>query len=203
MNIKTIEETFENRKKISKEVKNSIITSLIFNIIMFIIMIAITLIINISFSKLSTVDFDNYITVVQVAIAIMVIALYEVAYRKDSLKIGLYGIEFSVFSIAVLYVPYMYIMKNNTGLLTTTVVAFSIYYFSKTLVTFLLERYKYLKENMSDVKEIVKDEKKGYIDEESQKTLKERKQKEEEMKKKKTEKINKKVVNSKNVKTKK
>ena len=43
-------------------------------------------------------------------------------------------------------------------------------------------RNKYLKENMSDVKEIVKDDKKGYIDEESVKTLKERKIEEEKIK---------------------
>ena len=185
MNSKVIEEAFENRKKLSKEVKNDIIKSIIFNIVMIVVMMVITVVINILFAKLSTADFDNYVTIVQIVVALMVIALYEVAYKKDSLKLGLYGIEFSLFSIAVLYVPYMYLLNNNTDLLKLTILVFSVYYVAKSIVTYFIERHNYLKDNMSDVKEIVKDDKKGYIDEESKKTLKERKQKEENSKVKK------------------
>lgn len=53
-----------------------------------------------------------------------------------------------------------------------------IYYFAKSIVIVLLDRYNYLKNNLSDVKEIVKDDKKGYLDEESNKTLKIRKEEE-------------------------
>lgn len=171
-----VEETFENRKKISQETKDGIITSIFFNIILAIVMMIITLLINVSFNKLQLSDFSEYIKYVQSAMAIISIVFFEVAYKKDSMRIGMYAIEITVFSIAVLYVPYMYIFKENIHLLKITVILFSVYYLIKSIVTAIIKRHNYLKDNMSDVKEIVKDEKKGYIDEDSEKTLKARKE---------------------------
>jgi hypothetical protein len=91
------------------------------------------------------------------------------------MKIGLFAIEFLIFSIAILFVPYMYILQSNIKFLIIVISAFLIYYVVKSIASSLIIRFKFLKENMSDVKEIVKDEKQGYLDEESHKTLKMRK----------------------------
>ena len=153
------------------------------------IMLLISIIINISFDRLQIKTFDSYIDIVQIFCAIISVGIIEVAYRKDSGAIGLYGIEFLIYSIAVLFVPYMYISKSNIEFLKIVSLGFLIYYIFKSFITFWHLRHSYLKENMSDVKEIVKEEKEGYLDEESIKTLKLQKVEAEMRKKAREEKI--------------
>ena len=172
----------KSRKILPLEVKKNIIYNIFFNCLLFIIMIIITLIVNLSFNKLSMKDFDSYIDIIQIFCCIISVSVLEVAYRKGSGRIGMYGIEMLVFSICILFVPYMYISKLNNEFLKNSLTGFFIYYFLKSLGIYIYIRYSYLNENMSDVKEIVKEEKKGYIDEESTKTLKLQKMKQEKSK---------------------
>lgn len=185
------------RKKIPKEIKDKIINLTFFNCVFLILMSVITLLINISYHKLILYDFRNYIKILQILLCIISIVLFEISYKKDSMKIGFFAIEFTIFSVFILFVPYRYMLKSDVQFLRNALIAFSIYYILKVGVSTILIRNKYLKENMSDVKEIVKDDKKGYIDEESVKTLKERKIKEEKTKLAKT------LKNKKKIKTKK
>jgi hypothetical protein len=194
-----VSDVIEGRKKLSKNAKEKILNLIFYNCIFFIVMMIITLIINISFNKLLLVNFEEYIKVIQIGVAIVSVVLFEMAYRKDTMKIGCFGIEFVIFSIAILFVPYMYISKSNIKFLKLIVMIFAIYYIVKSIVYAFFKRYEYLKDNMSDVKEIVKDEKESYLDEDSKKTLKERKiQEENKVKKikniKKQEKQNKKML---------
>ena len=163
----------KDRKKLPEEIKQKIMNGVFFNCLLFMIMMAITIVINMSFDKLYIKDFDSYIDMIQVFCGIISVFVLEVAYRKDSGKIGIYGIEFLIYSIFVLFVPYMYISKSNIGFLKYAIIGFAIYYIAKSVGEFLYMRHSYLKENMSDVNEIVKREKESYIDEESTKTLKE------------------------------
>ena len=177
MNNEIIEpDVLKNRKKMPKEVKDKILNIVFFNSIFLMLMSIITLVINISFNKLHLADFRNYIKIVQMALGIISVVLFEISYKKDSMKLGFFGIEFVIFSICVLFVPYRYILKSDVQFLKISIIIFTIYYFFKVLISSLSTRHNYLKENMSDVKEIVKDDKEGYIDEESKKTLKERNQ---------------------------
>lgn len=185
------------RKKMPKEIKDKIINLTFFNCVFLILMSVITLLINISYNKLILYDFRNYIKILQISLCIISIVLFEIAYKKDSMKIGFFAIEFTIFSVFILFVPYRYMLKSDVQFLRNALIAFSIYYILKVGISAIMIRNKYLKENMSDVKEIVKDDKKGYIDEESVKTLKERKIKEEKTKLAKT------VKNKKKIKTKK
>lgn len=185
------------RKKMPKEIKDKIINLTFFNCVFLILMSVITLLINISYNKLILYDFRNYIKILQISLCIISIVLFEIAYKKDSMKIGFFAIEFTIFSVFILFVPYRYMLKSDVQFLRNALIAFSIYYILKVGISAIVIRNKYLKENMSDVKEIVKDDKKGYIDEESVKTLKERKIKEEKTKLAKT------VKNKKKIKTKK
>lgn len=196
-----VSDVIEERKKLSKNAKEKILNLIFYNCIFFIVMMIITLIINISFNKLLLVNFEEYIKVIQIGVAIVSVVLFEMAYRKDTMKIGLFGIEFVIFSVAILFVPYMYISKSNIEFLKLIIMIFVIYYVVKSIVYAFWVRYEYLKDNMSDVKEIVKDEKESYLDEDSKKTLKERKiQEENKVKKikniKKQEKQNKKEKNA-------
>lgn len=177
------------RKILPFEVKRKIINNIFFNCILFIIMMIITLIINVSFNKLSIKAFDTYIDIVQIFGAIISIVVLETAYRKDSGTIGIFGIEFLIFSISVLFVPYMYISKGNIDFMKNIILGFAIYYFAKSSITFLHIRHSYLRDNISDIKELVKEDKESYLDEQSTKTLKLQKIEEELRKQAKAEKI--------------
>lgn len=179
-----LEETIKIRKKLSKKVKNTIIMFIFYNVIMVISMLIITFFINIIFNKLKISDFRMYIKYVQMAVAIISIVFFEISYRKDSGKMAIYAIEFSLYSVSVLYVTYMYVLKDKLEFLKNVVLIFTIYYLIKSCIGVVYYRHNYIKNNISDVKEIVKEERKGYIDEESVKTLKERRKKQEESKKK-------------------
>ena len=158
----------KSRKIFPLEVKKNIIYNIFFNCLLFIIMIIITLIVNLSFNKLSMKDFDSYIDIIQIFCCIISVSVLEVAYRKGSGRIGMYGIEMLVFSICILFVPYMYISKLNNEFLKNSLTGFFIYYFLKSLGIYIYIRYSYLNENMSD--------------EESTKTLKLQKMKQEKSK---------------------
>ena len=190
-NQKDLPDIIEERKLLPIEIKKFISDNVFFNCVMLIVITAITLIINVSFNKLQLKDFEKYIDIIQIFCAIISVVILEVAYRKDSGIIAIYGIEFLMFSIAVLFVPYMYISKEKIYFLKIIITILAVYYVVKSLWIYLHKKHTYLKENLSDVKEIVKEDKKGYIDEESTKTLKVEKEEAELRKKARAEKIKK------------
>lgn len=110
------------KKKIPKEVKDKIIKSIFFNVIEFILMIVITFTINIIFSKLETTIFERCINVIQIVLALVTIILFEISYRKDNIKLGVYAIEWALFSISVLFVPFMYMLNDNIDWMSRNII---------------------------------------------------------------------------------
>ena len=171
----SLNDIIKEKKSLPKEIKQKIVNNIFFNCLIYILMLILTLIVNISFYKFSIRTFETYIDIIQIACCLISVAVLETAYRKDSGILGIYGIEVLLFSISVLFVPYSYITKSNTSLLKNVILVFAVYYFLKMFIMSIHTRNKYIRENMSDVKEIVKEEKESYIDEESTKTLKKQK----------------------------
>ena len=88
------------------------------------------------------------------------IIVMEVAYRKDSGKIAIYGIELLVFSIIVLYIPQIYsrlMSKQFCAQLAFIPLFCAIYYTAKSIVIYI-KTEKHYQNNLSDVKEIVKED---------------------------------------------
>ena len=167
-----LQDIIKEKKSLPKEEKQNIMNDIFHNCLIFMLMLILSLIVNVAFDKLPIRNFESYIDIIQLACGFISIAVLEFAYRKDSGKFGLYGIETLIFSICILFVPYSYINKSNTDLLKNANLVFAVYYFVKIVATSIHSRNKYIRENMSDVKELVKEEKDGYIDEESTKTHK-------------------------------
>lgn len=190
-NNSNLPDIIKDRKMLPFEVKRNIINHVFFNCILFICMMIITLIIHISFNKFLLQDFDRYIDMVQIGCCIIAIVILETAYRKDSGIVGIYGIEFLIFSIGVLFVPYMYMSKSNFTFMKNVILGFGIYYLAKSCITLWHIRHSYLKDNISDIKELVKEDKESYLDEQSTKTLKLQKAEAEMRKKARNEKMKK------------
>ena len=103
--------------------------------------------------------FIQYIKIASFIFLLFSIFIFEIAYKKDNDEISLNGIEFLVLSIFLLliqYIPKLLKIDENTYMLAGTYI-FLIYYGIKNIIIYTCERKKEL-DNLSDIKEIVKDE---------------------------------------------
>lgn len=89
------------------------------------------------------------------------LALFEIAYKKDSDSLAIISIEMLCLSIATLLTPYTLISKSN---IWTSIMGiyFAIYYSIKNIATYRKEKSKYLKEK-NDIAQIVKKESKDEL----------------------------------------
>lgn len=90
---------------------------------------------------------------------IVTILVFEVAYRKDSGKIAIIGIEMLIFSIVILYIPKIYVNLDKKFCLELVFIPVfcAIYYIAKSIVIYI-KTEKHYQNNLSDVKEIMKQE---------------------------------------------
>lgn len=91
---------------------------------------------------------------------LITVIVFEVAYRKEKIELGVIGIELLVYSIVVLYIPQAY--KHREELLLYQVFApapviCSIYYVLKSLANYIRAKREY-QGSLSDVKEIVRED---------------------------------------------
>ena len=142
------------------------------------------------------------------------VIVFEIAYRRQSKRTCIIGIELFLCSIISLYIPYIYIFSdlNLKTIYTVFPLSIAMYYIIKAIIIYKTRKIIH-ENNLSDVKEILKDtERKGYLEEESKKSYREYKIQEEKnnqellekerkkaaMKKKETKAKNKKVVGKSN-----
>lgn len=87
------------------------------------------------------------------------VGTFELAYRKDNGKMAVVGIELLIFSVIILYIPKIYVNVDQLlcQILLLTPLFCSIYYIAKSMMIYLKTEKEY-QNNLSDVKEIVKDE---------------------------------------------
>ena len=116
--------------------------------------------------------FSTSVKLFAMLLIIIDVAIFEIGYRKDSIKIWIHGFELLVCSILVLSLQYVYLYANNIvkSIFMLLPVFYSIYYVVKIIVEHIIETKKY-RNNLSDVKELVKDEEEGYLDDISNSNL--------------------------------
>ena len=155
----------EEKRKLPIEVKEKIDTSVFHNFIMAIIVMLYLCSINLLFYFVSETEFISYIKILALGIIMVTVITFEII-----------GIELLVCSIISLYIPYIYL---HSSIITRTItmcvpIGFAIYYVAKAIIIYIKDEYQY-RNNLSDVKEIIKDEKfDSYLDEDSKKTIKEK-----------------------------
>ena len=167
----------EQKRKLPKNLKDKISTKIFQNLLVAVIIMAYFCIINVSYYKLDGNKFEEYLKYFALGISIITVITFEVAYRKNSLGIMIISIELLLCGILSLYIPYIFLHTNTTFRISIMVlpVALVIYYAIKSFILFKKNQLNY-RNNLSDVKEIVKEtEKSSYIEEESSKTYREKK----------------------------
>lgn len=175
----------EEKRKLPQNVKENIKTNIFHNLIAAVIILAYLAAINVMYYSFEQNVFEHYMKYFALGIIVITVIDIELAYRKDSKKLALIGIELLACGILSLYIPYIYLhttayLRNCVMLLPVLLL---VYYAFKSMVIFKQNQFKH-QNNLSDVKDLLKyDERKSYIDEESKKTYKAKMEEEEEIRK--------------------
>ena len=170
-----MEKELENKRKLTKEVKENMNKMIFINLNIAILFMLIMIGINIAYLNISSEKFILFIKLFSILSVFSSVLTFEIAYRKESVAKMFYGIELLVFSIIIMYIPYVYLHMPQMvkQILMLAPLYFSIYYVAKSIFINRKVTREYIN-NLSDVKEIVKDEENdSYLDEESTKIIKE------------------------------
>ena len=192
-----MEKELENKRKLTKEVKENMNKMIFINLNIAILFMLIMIGINIAYLNVSSEKFILFIKLFSILSVFSSVLTFEIAYRKESVSKMFYGIELLVLSIIIMYIPYVYLHMPQMvkQILMLAPLYFSIYYVAKSIFINRKVTREYIN-NLSDVKEIVKDEENdSYLDEESTKIIKEKRLiKEAKKKQKQNEKVAKKTT---------
>ncbi len=175
----------EEKRKLPQDVKENIKTNIFHSLIAAAIILAYLAAINILYYNFEQNVFEHYMKYFALGIILITVIDIELAYRKDSKKLALIGVELLVCGILSLYIPYIYIhttayLRNCVMLLPAVLL---IYYAFKSMIIFKQNQFKH-RNNLSDVKELLSnDERKSYLDEQSTKSYRAKMEEEEEIRK--------------------
>ena len=175
----------EKKRKLPHNIKENISTNIFQNLIAAAIILAYLAAINVVYYAFNNNLFEEYMKYFALGIILITVIDIELAYRKDSKKMALIGIELLACGVLSLYIPYIYL--HTTVYLRSCVMILPavllIYYSFKSIIIFKQNQIKY-RSNLSDIKDLLKDdERKSYLEEESKKTYRAKMVEEEEIRK--------------------
>lgn len=168
--VENIQKEISTKIKLPKEEKQKIYKKIFVNLLIALSVLIYFIFLNLGYMRLEKEVFENDLNVFAVILICSTIYFIEKAYKTDRGTYLSYAIELFVLSIITLYMPYVYYYQNTLAQLifTTSAVYIFIYYAIKSIVIYVINKNRYIKCE-SDVKDIIKDEKVSYLDEESSK----------------------------------
>lgn len=168
--VENIQKEISTKIKLPKEEKQKIYIKIFVNLLIALSVLIYFIFLNLGYMRLEKEVFENDLKVFAVILICSTIYFIEKAYKTDRGTYLSYAIELFVLSIITLYMPYVYYYQNTLAQLifTTSAVYIFIYYAIKSIVIYVINKNRYIK-GESDVKDIIKDEKVSYLDEESSK----------------------------------
>lgn len=168
--VENIQKEISTKIKLPKEEKQKIYKKIFVNLLIALSVLIYFIFLNLGYMRLEKEVFENDLKVFAVILICSTIYFIEKAYKTDRGTYLSYSIELFVLSIITLYMPYVYYYQNTLAQLifTTSAVYIFIYYAIKSIVIYVINKNRYIKCE-SDVKDIIKDEKVSYLDEESSK----------------------------------
>ena len=168
--VENIQKEISTKIKLPKEEKQKIYKKIFVNLLIALSVLIYFIFLNLGYMRLEKEVFENDLKVFAVILICSTIYFIEKAYKTDRGTYLSYAIELFVLSIITLYMPYVYYYQNTLAQLifTTSAVYIFIYYAIKSIVIYVINKNRYIK-GESDVKDIIKDEKVSYLDEESSK----------------------------------
>lgn len=173
-NVDDLKKELATKTKIPKDVREKIYAKIFKEIGMAILIFLYFLLLNMGYTKLEKDVFSEDLHNFAGILAISTVIVFEIAYKKDNGEIALHGVELLVLAVITLFMPYIYFYR---GIAVKFLYSFSsmyiaIYYSIKSLFVYEREVKKY-KAELSDVKEIVANSEKSYLDEKNERKFKE------------------------------
>ena len=154
-----IVEQITEKRKMTSEVKSGIYKRIMRNGLAVLGMILYMVIINIGYIFANVEVTAILMKVFAMVAIVLTVAVFEVAYRKDSGKITIVGMEMLVFSIIVLYIPQIYANFDKKFCVQMIFIPSfcAVYYIAKCIIIYI-KTEKHYQNNLSDVKEIIKED---------------------------------------------
>lgn len=158
-------EAIAEKRKLPEEIKEKLNVYTFINLIISIALMIYMIVINIIFLNEDVQFFSTSIKIFSICLAIIDILVFEIGYRKDDIALWIHGFELLFCSVLVLSLQYVYLYASSVtkSLFMLLPVFYSIYYVVKVFIAHIVETKKY-QNNLSDVKELIKDEQEGYLD---------------------------------------
>jgi len=163
---KIIETEFEAKQKMPKNMRLEALREILNNLLMVVIILILLSIICFMDENLIKETYSNELKAISTFLVGIAIVFFEIAYRKEKYNTFFWGVEFTVLGMIIMFVPYLskYVQRFIIGI----AVGFGIYYLVKFLLI-VLKKKKEFSDTKSDIKQIIKDEKSGYLDDISKK----------------------------------
>lgn len=153
--LEKIEEEIKKQTTISDEKKKKINKRVLKNITVATVIVLYFIFINLGFKNLEPAKFLIDLQVFSILTIGITIVIFEVAYKKDSGELAIFGIESLILSICTLLTIYigMYYKNKFTYIINVISMLFAIYYVGKSIVIYTKMKKKALK-RVSDIEKI-------------------------------------------------
>lgn len=152
-------EEITRKRKMTEEVKQKLYQRIFYNCLVAIGVMLYICAIDVVYIYAKKEIVTTVLKVFAMIFIILTVGIFEIAYRKDNGRIAIVGIELLLFSVFILYVPKIYgnLFKPICRVFMMMPIYCGIYYMAKSIVIYLQTEKEY-QNNLSDVKEIVKEE---------------------------------------------
>ena len=146
--LEIIEEEIKEQTKIPKEKMNKIYLKVFNNIMFAIIILIYFILINMGYNSIMPNVFVTDLKVFSITCIAITICVFEYAYKKDSGKYAINGIEVLMLSICTLLSIQIYAIYNKKFIsaVTSFALLFAVYYVGKSIVIYVKEKRKLKKE---------------------------------------------------------
>lgn len=153
ISIDEIKEKIKEKRNLPQEEIKKINQYLFHNVLVAICTIIYFIFLNLGQMNIQQNAYLTDLKVFSVCILLLAIILIEKAYKQDSGKIAVFGIEMiglSLLTVALIYVNLMQ-PARYTYIVTSTSYLFAIYYLVKSVVIYLKKRKKYFVDDMKEM----------------------------------------------------
>lgn len=157
--LEIVEEEIREQTKLPKEKMSKIYFKVFKNILFAIIVLIYFIFINMGYSSIMPNVFITDLKVFSITCIIITICTFEYAYKKDSGKYAINGIELLFLSICTLLSIRIYAVYNNkfVSAITSFALLFAIYYVVKATIIYVKEK-KELKKQVNSIYKTAKRE---------------------------------------------
>lgn len=159
--LEKIAEEIQKVKKLPEDKTKSLNKAIFRNMLVAMAVLVYGIFLILGFARIEYATYILDLRVFSIMLILIIIAIYEKAYKKDSGEIAIYGIELLPLAIGTLILPSIFEDQyaRFVPLIASVTYVYAIYYIIKSIVQYAKRKSKFLKENQ-DIKDIVSAEEK-------------------------------------------